>query len=120
MSVRNNETQMLAGLLQRNDRNTGSGLPGLSRIPLLDRIFGTRSNEARDTELVLLLTPRILRNQAVPAGNVMSFGSGTENRISTERDVVSGNESARIPPPGAGAPQPQHPGGPVAPPPTQP
>jgi general secretion pathway protein D len=96
MSVHNNETQMLAGLLQRNDRDTGSGLPGLSRIPLLDRIFGSRSNNQTQTELVLLLTPRIVRNQQVPAGNVMSFDSGTENRITTERDPVAISDSARV------------------------
>ncbi|SAK75331.1 type II and III secretion system protein [Caballeronia catudaia] len=104
MSVRNNETQMLAGLLQRNERATGSGWPGLSRIPVFDRIFGTRANDQHQTELVLLLTPRIVRNQATPAGNVMLFDSGTETRITTERDVVSTSERARMAPAGAGAP----------------
>ncbi len=104
MSVRNNETQMLAGLLQRNDRSSGSGLPGLSRLPIFDRIFGSRADDSKETELVLLLTPRIVRNQAVPTGNAMQFDSGTETRISTERDVVTGNESLRLPPPVAAAP----------------
>ncbi|WP_175939716.1 secretin N-terminal domain-containing protein [Caballeronia sp. BCC1704] len=99
MSVRNNETQMLAGLLQRNERAAASGLPGLSRIPVLDRIFGDRTNDAHETELVLLLTPRIVRGQAMPAGNVVQFDSGTESRITTERDVVGGNAAARLPPP---------------------
>ncbi|WP_250525514.1 secretin N-terminal domain-containing protein [Caballeronia sp. GAWG2-1] len=103
MSVRNNETQLLAGLLQRNERASGSGLPGLSRIPLLDRIFGTRANDQHQTELVLMLTPRIVRNQAIPAGNVVSFDSGTETRISTERDPVGPNASVRVPPSGAGS-----------------
>jgi general secretion pathway protein D len=107
MSVRNNETQMLAGLLQRNDRDTGSGLPGLSRIPLLDRIFGDRANNQTQTELVLLLTPRIVRNQAMPAGNVMQFDSGTENRITTERDPVAISDSARVLSAPASLPPPQ-------------
>ncbi len=98
MSVHNNETQILAGLLQRNERATGSGLPGLSRVPFFDRIFGTRADDAHETELVLLLTPRIVRNQAMPAGNVVSFDSGTENRISTERDIVPGANARRLPP----------------------
>jgi general secretion pathway protein D len=106
MSVRNNETQMLAGLLQRNDRDAGSGLPGLSRIPLLDRIFGDKTNDAKQTELVLLLTPHIVRNQAMPAGNVMSFDSGTETRITTERDPVAINENLKLPPPAQPVPVP--------------
>ncbi|SAK47311.1 secretin N-terminal domain-containing protein [Caballeronia ptereochthonis] len=99
MSVRNNETQMLAGLLQRNERATGSGLPGLSRIPFFDRIFGSRANDEHQTELVLLLTPRIVRNQAVPPGNVVSFDSGTDTRITTERDIAPAADGARTPPP---------------------
>jgi len=119
MSVRNNETQMLAGLLQRNQRDSGSGLPGLSRIPVLDRIFGTRSGDNHETELVLLLTPRIVRNQAMPAGNVVLFDSGTENRITTERDAVSSNESVRVlPSVSAAVPSaPPRPAPPSAPPP---
>lgn len=96
MSVRNNQTQVLAGLLQRNERNAGQGLPGLSRIPLLDRVFGTRTNDERQTELILLLTPRVVRHQEIPAGNIVTFDSGTEGRITTERDIISGD--IRMPP----------------------
>ncbi|KND59509.1 putative secretion system X protein GspD-like protein [Candidatus Burkholderia verschuerenii] len=121
MSVRNNETQMLAGLLQRNEHAAGSGLPGLSRIPLLDRIFGDRTDNQTQTELVLLLTPRIVRNQAMPAGNIVQFDSGTETRITTERDAVTGNPPPPLPaPPPAPAiaiAPPQPPPQPVTPPP---
>ena len=79
---------LLAGLLQRNQRDAGSGLPGLSRIPGFDRIFGTKTNDGRQTELILMLTPRVVRNQAMPAGNVVSFDSGTEARVTTERVVL--------------------------------
>ncbi|AET94732.1 Type II secretory pathway component HofQ (plasmid) [Burkholderia sp. YI23] len=114
MSVRNNETQMLAGLLQRNERSAGSGWPGLSRVPVFDRIFGTRADDQHQTELVLLLTPRIVRNQATPAGNVMQFNSGTETRISTDRNVISTNESVRMTP-SLPPPAPVPPAAPAAP-----
>jgi general secretion pathway protein D len=105
MSVNNNETQILAGLLQRNERSGSQGLPGLSRIPLLDRIFGTKLNDDKQTELILLLTPRIVRNQSIPAGNAVAFGSGTETRITTEIDGTTGGDSVRMPPKGmSGAP----------------
>ncbi|CAG9167825.1 secretin N-terminal domain-containing protein [Cupriavidus pampae] len=110
MSVRNNQTQVLAGLLQRGEHNSGQGLPGLSRIPILDRIFGTRSNDASQTELILLLTPRVVRNQEIPASNIVVFDSGTEGRITTERDVISSDQVIRMPPPrGGGAPPPSAP-----------
>ena len=106
MSVRNNETQVLAGLLQRNQRDAGSGLPGLSRIPGFDRIFGTKTNDGRQTELILMLTPRVVRNQAMPAGNVVSFDSGTEARVTTERDLFPTNEDVVVPPKGVQIPPP--------------
>lgn len=128
MSVRNNQTQALAGLLQRNEQTGGTGVPGLSRIPILDRIFGTRGSDKRRTELILLLTPRIVRNQGVPADSITDFYSGTETHLSTQRDDVPAaasvtpapaHGSAAMPPPPAAPPTPSRsaPSAPPAPPP---
>ncbi|GAB7525974.1 hypothetical protein PBS_49640 [Paraburkholderia sp. 2C] len=113
MSVNNNETQILAGLLQRNERSGGQGLPGLSRIPILDRIFGTKVDDEKQTELILLLTPRIVRNQSIPAGNAVAFDSGTETRITTEGNDLSGGTAIKVPPKGMNTPPPalEPPGG---------
>jgi len=113
MSVNNNETQILAGLLQRNERTGGQGLPGLSRIPILDRIFGTKVDDEKQTELILLLTPRIVRNQSIPAGNAVAFESGTETRITTEGNELTGGTAIKVPPKGMTPPPPalEPPGG---------
>jgi general secretion pathway protein D len=113
MSVNNNETQILAGLLQRNERSASQGIPGLSRIPLFDRIFGVKVDDGKQTELILLLTPRIVRNQAIPPGNAVAFDSGTETRITTEGDGLSGGDGVRVPPKGMNTPPPalEPPGG---------
>jgi general secretion pathway protein D len=60
------ETQVLAGLINDEDRKSGSGIPGLSRIPVLGRLFGTQTDTRNKTEVVLLITPRVVRNLAVP------------------------------------------------------
>ncbi|HSC81759.1 MAG TPA: secretin N-terminal domain-containing protein, partial [Chitinolyticbacter sp.] len=113
MSVRDGETQVLAGLLQRTNQTVKAGLPGLGELPILDRIFGNRSDEHKKTEVILMITPRIVRNLAMPSQHVTQFDSGTEASISTDplrlRDAstvnLNGGGSAPMPVPAA--PQPE-------------
>ncbi len=99
MTVHNNETQALAGLLQRIEQDNTSGIPGLGRVPLLDRIFGTGSRQNDKTELILLITPHIVRTQPVPGASVMAFESGTENRMTiAPTDVDRDSHGVRMPP----------------------
>ncbi|HEX7917905.1 MAG TPA: type II and III secretion system protein, partial [Gemmatimonadales bacterium] len=62
--VKDGQTIMLGGLRdQQNERNQ-SGVPFLSRIPILGGLFGSASRIDNETELFLFLTPRILRTDA--------------------------------------------------------
>lgn len=72
------ETQVLAGLINDEDRKNGSGIPGLSRIPVLGRLFGTQTDTRNKTEVVLLITPRVVRNLAVPDASLTRLASGTD------------------------------------------
>ncbi|MFG6468104.1 secretin and TonB N-terminal domain-containing protein [Roseateles sp. BYS87W] len=72
------ETQVLAGLINDEDRKSASGIPGLSRIPLLGRLFGTHSDTRNKTEVVLLITPRVVRNLAVPDASLTRLPSGVD------------------------------------------
>lgn len=72
------ETQVLAGLINDEDRKASSGLPGLSRIPVLGRLFGTQTDTRNKTEVVLLITPRVVRNLAVPDAALTRLASGTD------------------------------------------
>ncbi|MDR7297239.1 general secretion pathway protein D [Pelomonas aquatica] len=72
------ETQVLAGLINDEDRKTAAGIPGLSRIPLLGRLFGTQTDTRNKTEVVLLITPRVVRNLAVPDASLTRLASGTD------------------------------------------
>ncbi|WP_051710034.1 secretin N-terminal domain-containing protein [Andreprevotia chitinilytica] len=84
MSAHDGETQVLAGLLQRNEQGSGSAIPGLGELPILDRIFGSKSNESDRTELVLMITPRVVRNLPTPSGYITNFNSGTDGQLTTE------------------------------------
>lgn len=79
LRVRDNETQILAGLIQRDQRNANTGIPGLNNLPIIDRLFGQSSNSGTKTEVVLLITPHIVRNIAVPPPTQTQILSGTES-----------------------------------------
>ncbi len=61
--VGSGETIILGGLFSENVNKTRSGLPFLSRIPILGWLFGQTNNTTTRTELVVLISPRIMRNQ---------------------------------------------------------
>ncbi len=81
LRVRDGETNILAGLIQRDERRSNSGLPGLNELPLVDRLFGARLDNDTRTEIVLLITPRIVRNLDVPGVGMQEFLSGTESAV---------------------------------------
>ncbi|WP_423749403.1 secretin and TonB N-terminal domain-containing protein [Pseudomonas sp. VD9] len=94
LTARNNETQIVSGLIRTADIDEGSGLPWLSQIPWIGKkLFGSNQNTQQKTEIILLLTPRIERNLDLPISQISTFHSGTEARSSTEgmilRDTTS-------------------------------
>jgi len=72
------ETQVLAGLINDEDRKAATGIPGLQNIPVLGRLFGTTTDTRNKTEVVLLITPRVVRNLAVPDASLTRLASGTD------------------------------------------
>lgn len=62
IAIQSGESIMLGGLITENTSNTESGVPLLSKIPLLGALFGATEKSNRRTELVVLITPRVVRN----------------------------------------------------------
>ena len=54
--------QMLAGLITDGSQKGATGVPGLSRIPIIGGLFGQQSNGKSRDELVVLITPTVVRN----------------------------------------------------------
>ena len=82
LRLKDGENQVLAGLINSEDRNTGNKVPGLGDIPIVGRLFGQQRDEDTKTEIVLSITPRILRNLQRPGESIMEFDSGTESSLS--------------------------------------
>jgi general secretion pathway protein D len=60
--VKDDETTLIGGLLDNEETRSLVGLPGFANIPGLGYAFGTKSNSLRNTELLILVTPRRLRD----------------------------------------------------------
>ncbi|MFZ4480704.1 MAG: type II secretion system secretin GspD, partial [Rhodoferax sp.] len=61
VAVRSGETLVLGGLIRDNTTNGKSGLPGLQDLPIIGSLFGTNSTSTNRTELVVIITPRVVR-----------------------------------------------------------
>ena len=84
LRLRDGETQILAGLVRDEDRLSNAGIPGLSRMPLLGRLFGVRTDKRDKSEVVLLITPRVLRNLAPPLQAMANRAAGTDSSPGSE------------------------------------
>lgn len=81
LRLKDGETQVLAGLINDEDRKSAAKVPGLGDIPLLGRLFSSHKNDSRKTEIILSITPRIVRNMRRPDADVMQFWSGTDSTL---------------------------------------
>jgi general secretion pathway protein D len=81
LRLRNGETQVLAGLISDEERSSANRLPGLGAIPVLGRIFSNQKDDTSKTEIVLLITPRIVRNLVRADTATVSRAAGSENSI---------------------------------------
>ncbi|MBD8897769.1 type II secretion system secretin GspD [Rhodanobacter sp. DHG33] len=62
VAVQSGQTVLLGGLIQDERDNTDTGIPGLNRVPILGRLFGSTSHTRNRTELIVLITPRVIRD----------------------------------------------------------
>jgi general secretion pathway protein D len=62
VAINSGETIILGGLIRDSVTQNEGGIPGLYKIPLIGKFFGNTSVEERRTELIVLLTPRVVRN----------------------------------------------------------
>lgn len=113
--LRDGETNLLAGLIRDDERNVAAGIPGLSDIPIVGRLFAHNRRETQETDIVLTLTPRIVRVLDLSEEDLRPFrvgrGTGTGGGIIDLPIEIPGAQ-----PPGAqpGAPSPSPPPAPPA------
>ena len=105
--LKEGEATILAGILNKQDLVSSSGIPGLGELPLLKYIFGQKQHEVIDDEVVFVLIPHVVRGQEISPLNLRRIDTGTGQSI--ELRHVSANEAK--PNGGAAAKTPQRPAG---------
>lgn len=79
--LKDGETNFLAGLIRTDEGQSESGIPGLSDIPVLGRLFKRTSTDVRRTDIVLTLTPHVIRRADITEADLMPIWVGTETNI---------------------------------------
>jgi general secretion pathway protein D len=82
LRLRDGESNLLAGLLREDERRVLSGFPGLLRMPLLQQLFGNNDTQIRQTDIVMLLTPRIIRTHELTAQDLAPIYIGPQSNLS--------------------------------------
>ena len=78
LQLKNGETQILAGLISSEQRTSSEKVPGISSLPIIGRLFSSKRDAKAKTEIVLLITPKIIRNISAPDASYTDFSLGTE------------------------------------------
>ena len=88
LQLKDGENQVLAGLINNEDRSSGSKVPGFGSLPILGRLFGSVRDENDKTEIVLSITPHLVRNIQRPSASASEFSAGTETSFRRRPDTA--------------------------------
>ena len=81
LRLHDGETQILGGLISDSDRNSADLIPGLGHLPMIGRLFGNNNGSRGKSEIVMSITPRIVRAPAVNDPELREVFSGTESSM---------------------------------------
>ncbi|MFO7694143.1 MAG: secretin N-terminal domain-containing protein, partial [Vicinamibacterales bacterium] len=81
LRLRDGESNLLAGLLRENERKTLKGVPGISSIPILRDLFASNDKEIVQTDIVMLLTPHIVRTHTLTMKDFAPLFVGTQSNL---------------------------------------
>src|SRR3989304_3242278 len=81
LRLREGESTLLAGLLKDEQRKILTGFPGIMNVPILRSLFGQTSDDINQSDIVMLLTPHIVRTHELTAEDLSSIYIGTQQNI---------------------------------------
>lgn len=81
LQLKHGQTQLLAGLINRAERTSANRIPGAGDLPVVGRLFSSQKDENSRTEIVLSITPRVIRNIRRPDIHLAEFWSGSESHF---------------------------------------
>ena len=81
LRLRDGESNVFAGLLSQEERQILRGFPGLLRLPILRQLFSANDESSNATDIVMLLTPRIVRAHRLTQEDVGPIHIGTRSNL---------------------------------------
>jgi general secretion pathway protein D len=81
LRLRDGESNLLAGLLREDERQSLKGFPGVLRLPIVRQLFSANENTVKQTDIVMLLTPRIIRTHELRASDLSPIYIGTQSNM---------------------------------------
>ena len=99
LRLRDGESNLLAGLLREEDRTLLRGFPGILNLPIIKQLFSANDESVQQTDIVMLLTPRIVRTHEITQEDLSPIHIGTQRNIG-----LTGPPPLIAPVPDAGAP----------------
>jgi general secretion pathway protein D len=103
LRLRDGESNLLAGLLREDERRSLTGFPGVMRLPIVRQLFSNNDTNIKQTDIVMLLTPRIVRTHDLRAQDLSPIYIGTQSNmaLSGPPATIGGDP---VPPPGNASP----------------
>jgi general secretion pathway protein D len=96
LQLKDGETQILAGLISDEDRVTANKVPGIGEMPVVGRLFGSQKDDAQRSEILLSITPHVVRSIRRPDLLTAEFDSGTESAIGADSLRLSTIAPAKV------------------------
>ncbi|MGH9778886.1 MAG: cohesin domain-containing protein [Candidatus Acidiferrales bacterium] len=112
--LKEGEVNILGGIVERGNRVIIEGWPGLGQIPFLRFLFSSETKELQENEVLIVLTPRIIRLPEITAMNVRPMVVGTDEQVSLPKSAAPAPAEPQEEPQGE-APAPPPTGTPPAP-----
>jgi general secretion pathway protein D len=112
LTLKDDESVVIGGLLQEEDRDSVSKVPGLGDVPVMGWLFKHKQRDTVLTDVILTITPRIVRGLEMPGMDEQAFWSGTEETYSVKplfdawRDAEMSAAVSPAPAPSPGPPMP--------------
>jgi general secretion pathway protein D len=81
LRLRDGESNLLAGLLREDERKSLAGFPGAIHVPILKQLFSANDNTINQTDIVMLLTPRIIRTAEITETDLRPIYIGSQSNL---------------------------------------
>lgn len=94
LTINDGDSVIIGGLISDTERETITKIPFLGDIPRMGKLFSSTDSDIEKTDILMSITPFVIRNQDIPDSTINEFWSGNENEVTLEEPVEQTIENA--------------------------